>query len=72
MPYYCVANGIQNGIYFNWEDCKRQVLHFPNNRHKKFDDLENAKRWMEENCSETDYHVDEIRIAPITQYFQRK
>lgn len=70
--YYCVANGLKNGIYSNWNDCKKQVWKFPNCRYKKFYDIENAKKYMELYCSEkTDYYIQDEVEQPnkINNYF---
>ena len=55
MKYYCVANGRTKGIYLNWNDCKEQVIKYPNCKYKSFNDLENSKRYMELYCDEQEY-----------------
>ena len=70
MPYYCVAIGMRTGIYSNWDDCKKQVHKFPKCKYKKFDDFENAKKFMELWCTDTDYHTDfKEQNNKIKKYF---
>lgn len=47
--YYAVARGRNPGVYDNWNDCKEQVDRFPNARHKRFNSLEEALDFIEEN-----------------------
>lgn len=49
--YYAVARGRTPGIYFNWEDCKKQVDKFPNNRYKCFPTVEEANQWIKDIVS---------------------
>lgn len=50
--FYAVANGINKGIFNNWNDCKKNVLDFPNAKYRKFmfeDDAINYIKDYEEN-----------------------
>ena len=40
--YYVVKKGKTPGIYFTWEDCKKQVLNFPGAIYKGFFTKEEA------------------------------
>ncbi len=41
--YYVVWQGLQPGIYDNWEECKKQVNGFSNPKYKSFNTLEEAQ-----------------------------
>ena len=45
--YYAVKNGIMKGIYFNWDDCKTQVIGFQNAIYKSFPKLSDALSFLE-------------------------
>ena len=42
MPYYAVVKGHKPGIYYNWNDCKRNIHKYSGAVYKKFDLLEDA------------------------------
>ena len=58
MFFYCVAVGIKTGIFSNWDDCKKQVHKFSGCKYKKFNNLEDARKYMELWCSDVDYYCD--------------
>lgn len=45
--YYAVAVGRTPGIYFFWDDCKKQVTGFPSAAYKGFETLEEANQFIE-------------------------
>ena len=47
MNFYAVHMGITNGVFTNWEDCKKSVSGYKNARFKKFDNEEDAKYFVE-------------------------
>jgi ribonuclease HI len=44
--YYAVVNGVVPGIYYNWDDCKKNVDGFPGAVYKSFPTLEEADAFM--------------------------
>lgn len=44
--YYCVKVGKISGIYYSWNDCKKNVIGFPSAIFKKFDNIGDAKIYM--------------------------
>lgn len=46
--YYVVRRGYNPGIYRTWEECKNQVLGFPNNEYKGFSTLREAEEYFNE------------------------
>lgn len=44
--YYAVAKGKTPGIYFKWEDCKKQVEHFPGAMYKGFSTMAEAEEFV--------------------------
>lgn len=48
MSYYAVARGVKKGIYSNWDECKVNVEGFENPIFKKFDNLQEAKDFMDD------------------------
>ena len=49
--YYAVRIGKKPGIYRSWEECKAVVDGFSNARYKSFTTLEEAERFMGEDCA---------------------
>ena len=49
--YYAVRIGTKPGIYRSWEECKAVVDGFSNARYKSFTTLEEAERFMGEDCA---------------------
>jgi ribonuclease HI len=49
MPFYAVANGRNNGIFLNWNDCNNSVKGYKNALYKKFDTREEADNFIEIN-----------------------
>lgn len=54
MKYYAVKNGLNLGIYLDWEACKKQINGFSNAIYKKFNTLEEAKLFMESNITKSE------------------
>lgn len=69
MKYYCVARGLKCGIYYTWEECRVNVLRYSNALYKKFDDLENALRYMELYCEEPYEIIESKQSNKISKYF---
>lgn len=40
--YYVVWNGVNPGIYDNWNECKVQITNFPNAKYKSFESYDDA------------------------------
>ncbi|KAK6341468.1 hypothetical protein TWF696_008541 [Orbilia brochopaga] len=47
-PQWAVKKGHQPGFYPDWIQAAPNVLGYPHNEHRRFDDYESAKKWMEE------------------------
>jgi ribonuclease HI len=60
MTFYAVANGKNPGIYFNWDDCKKQVNGFSNAKYKKFKTLQEAEYFI--NCIDEKVDIPEYCI----------
>ena len=45
--YYAVAVGRNVGIYHSWDECKKQVLGYPNAKYKKFDNELGAQSFID-------------------------
>jgi len=59
MKYYAVRIGYLPGIYYNWEDCKKNVLSFKGAKYKKFDNILEAKNFIN-NIKTPDYITNNI------------
>lgn len=46
MPKYAVAVGRCTGVFDTYEECKQQILHYPNAKFKKFDTVEEAEEFI--------------------------
>jgi hypothetical protein len=44
--YYAVLRGVQPGIYYTWEDCKRQIDRYKGCRYKSFPTREEAEEFL--------------------------
>lgn len=44
--YYAVKVGREVGIFNTWDDCKKQVIGYPDARYKKFSSVEEAKGFI--------------------------
>ena len=44
--YYAVKKGHTTGIFPNWDACKNQVIGFPGALYKKFDNINDAKKYL--------------------------
>lgn len=42
QKFYVVWNGIQPGVYDNWNECKKQVSGFPDAKYKSYESLDEA------------------------------
>jgi ribonuclease HI len=60
--FYAVAAGHNVGVFSNWTDCKQSVQGYRNAVFKKFDDAEDANRFVQNhiltNTSTDDFHPD--------------
>ena len=43
---YGVYKGFNPGVYYTWEDCKKEVIGFSGAKFKKFDDIISAKKFV--------------------------
>lgn len=46
MPFYVVRCGRIPGLYYKWDDCKLQILGFPNSVYRKFDNITDANNFI--------------------------
>jgi ribonuclease HI len=51
MPYYAVANGINIGIFMNWNDCFSSIGGYKNAKYKKFETNEEAEQFISTHTS---------------------
>jgi ribonuclease HI len=59
MPFYAVANGRDNGIFLNWNDCNNSVKGFKNALYKKFDKKEDTELFINNNkIDDIDIHIE--------------
>jgi ribonuclease HI len=49
MPYYAVKVGRVSGIYTNWNDCKKNTYGYRGAIYKKFDTIDEAKLFINDN-----------------------
>lgn len=50
--FYVVWNGVNPGIYDNWEECQQQVIGFPGAKYKAYSDLQEATAAFRGNPSD--------------------
>lgn len=77
MKYYAVKNGLNPGIYLDWETCKKQINGFGNAIYKKFNTLEEANLFMESDMikSKTESFIEDnmpLNYAFIDGSFNQK
>lgn len=53
--FYAVANGHNKGVFNNWTDCKQSVQEYSNAIFKKFDNIEDANRFIDEHTKKSTY-----------------
>lgn len=46
MSYYAVKEGYKPGVYNTWNECAEQVKGYSNAKYKKFDSLDDAKKFV--------------------------
>ena len=46
IPYYVVKKGIVPGVYRTWNDCHEQVKDYPSAFYKKFDNMQEAYKFL--------------------------
>jgi ribonuclease HI len=54
MVFYAVANGRNNGIFLNWNDCNNSIKGYKNAIYKKFDIKEEAEKFIQINNQQID------------------
>jgi ribonuclease HI len=47
MPYYAVRSGKKPGIYKDWLECQQNVIGFKNAKYKKFNTIDDAKKFID-------------------------
>ncbi|MDE6247790.1 MAG: ribonuclease H family protein [Muribaculaceae bacterium] len=52
--YYVVWNGHNPGVYDNWDDCKEQVINYPNPIYKSFSSPQSAAQAYREGFAKND------------------
>ncbi|KAK9511650.1 hypothetical protein O3M35_000272 [Rhynocoris fuscipes] len=67
MPKYAVAIGRKVGIYDTWDECKAQVLNFPNPKFKKFDTEEEAAEFIRKMSKVTSSFSTPINDVCLTK-----
>ncbi|MCR3955367.1 MAG: ribonuclease H family protein [Gudongella sp.] len=60
--YYAVKKGLVPGIYYNWEECKKQVHGFPGSVYKKFKTEKEAEEFLGDGDRQEEI-IDEIDDA---------
>lgn len=48
--YYAVVKGRTKGIYFTWEDCRKQIHEYPGAEFKGFSTIEEAEQFIRANA----------------------
>lgn len=71
--YYAVRKGKTPGIYFTWDDCKKQVTGFKGAEYKKFENLSDAETFISGKKEElvfleTQDHIDALEDEEIIAY----
>lgn len=51
--FYAVANGRQIGVFLSWDECRKQVNGFPKAKFKKFDSINAAESYINDNNKNT-------------------
>ena len=49
---YAVHSGRNPGIYQTWDECREQVIYFPNAKFKKFKRLSDAEQFVKDGLYE--------------------
>lgn len=63
--YYAVKNGKNPGVYFNWDDCKKQVTGYKGAIYKKFESMEEAKKFV--NNEKENVNIQDISTIKANQ-----
>jgi len=71
MPYYAVANGRENGVFLNWDDCNKQVNGYKNALYKKFNTKEDANNFIQGNKQENINNTNFQKQNNITTFFDK-
>lgn len=58
--FYAVKKGYTRGIFYNWEDCKKQIEGYSGAIYKGFTSLEDANRFLDSGDNESDDTTDLI------------
>lgn len=69
MKVYAVKNGRKNGVFETWEECKEQVLNFPNAQYKSFTNIDEAYQYITNQpitIKEDDTELEDV--LPYTAY----
>ena len=61
--YYAVRKGKTPGIYFNWEDCKKNVMGFPGASYKGFESLQEAEAFVNGGSGKTHAKIGTTEMA---------
>lgn len=48
MKWYAVKKGKNPGLYNSWDECKKQVIGFPDAEYKSFENKSEAEDWLNE------------------------
>ena len=68
--YYVVWKGKKPGIYYNWEECQKQINGFKNAKYKSFKSIAQAqqafKKSSKQYIGKQDYEADTMSSAHIS------
>jgi hypothetical protein len=64
--FYAVAKGRKGGIFFNWEDCKREVIGYTGAVFKKFKDRKEAENFIKTRSSSPSYLSSSTTYCDLT------
>ena len=69
MKWYAVKKGKNPGLYNSWDECKKQVIGFPDAEYKSFENKSEAEGWL----NEKEKPLDEVDgIAYVDGSFNEK
>ena len=66
--YYAVKEGMKNGIFRTWNECKEQVSGYSGAKYKKFDNLQDAEEFLNGGKEEV-YSDDAIEFFGSIKWF---
>ncbi|OWZ83405.1 viroplasmin family protein [Natranaerobius trueperi] len=71
--YYAVRQGRKTGIYYSWDECKKQIDGYSNAEYKKFSSLDEAKAYLgEESKKQSNLKTSNSVLAYIDGSYCKK